>query len=337
MFKLRTPFHVALVSLALLGGVNAANASSAYNLGVAGNFSAFVFGDMTVTGSTDAEHSVAVQGNFKAGTWTAAQGGATYSTGAQDWALVVGGNVNWSDGSVKSGATYVGGTLTVSSAYNPTLGMVQNGGASPVDFAAAKTQLTTESARLMGIAATGTTLYGTQKSGGSSNGIYLQGSNKSTEYFTFDSSKLTTGNIFTQLSLDSGFAAGATIVINIIGSATDIALGNLNSLLGFTGHETLFNFASNISKLTLGSLNADASVLALNADVTDNGGNLNGSIIAKSFIDGAQLNGGHASSASSSTSSKIPEPGSLALAGLALAGLAITRQRRKPIAAQQVK
>lgn len=321
-------FRIALGLAAALAGMGAAQASSAYNLGVAGNFSAFTFGDMTVTGSTDAEHSIAVQGNLKVGTWTAAQGGATYSTGGKDWAVIVGGNVNWADGSAKSGGTYVGGTLTVSSANNPTLRYVQQGGASPVDFAAAKTQLAIESNRLKGFAATGTTLYGTAKNGGWSGGIYLQGSNKSVEYFTLDSAKLTTGNPFQQISADSGFAAGSTIVVNIIGSATEIALANLSSFLGFAGHETLFNFASNISKITLGSIGADVSVLALNADVTDNGGNMNGSVIAKSFTGGAQLNGGHPGTNIPATS--IPEPGSLALTVLALGGLLGMRRRTRP-------
>ncbi|HSD39941.1 MAG TPA: collagen-binding domain-containing protein [Rhodocyclaceae bacterium] len=321
-------FHRISLVLTFITATGAAHASSVYNLGVAGNFSAFVFGDMTVTGSTDAEHSVAAQGNFKAGTWTAAQGGATYSTGGKDWAVVVGGNVNWSDGSVMSGATYVGGSLTVGSANNPTLDAVQQGGASPVDFAAAKSQLTAESARLMNMTATGTTLYGGDKSGGWDGGIYLQGSNKSVEYFTLDSSKLTTGNVFQQLSLDSGFAAGSTIVLNIIGSATEIALANLNSVLGFNGHETLLNFASNISKITLSSLNADATVLALNADLTDNGGNINGGVIAKSFTGSAQLNGGHPG-APSQASTEVPEPGSLALVALGCVGLAATRKRKQ--------
>ncbi|GAA5162463.1 choice-of-anchor A family protein [Viridibacterium curvum] len=329
-------FRSLIAAAVLACSSGAVFASSAFNLGVADNFSAFVFGNMTVTGSTDAEHSVAVQGNLTAtsGAWTAAQGGATYSSGGKEWALVVGGNVNWTSGSVsdKTESVYVGGTMTTGSAYDPTLGPVQKGGTSPVDFAAVKAQLVAENAALLGKAATGTTLYGNNtatggKAGGSASTLYLQGSGGAVEYFTIDSSRLT-ANIFNEFNL-TGVAAGSTIVLNITGSATDIALSNMNSLLGFSGHQTLLNFASNVSKLTLGSLNADAAVLAYNADVTTTWGNENGTIIAKNYTGAAQLNGGHygsSSSAASSSSSKVPEPGTLALAGLAMA--LIARRRR---------
>lgn len=327
-------FRNLIIALLLASGTGSVLAASAFNLGVASNFSALVFGNMTITnGPTDAEHSVAVQGNLTANTtyWTAANGGATYSSGGKEWALIVGGNVNWTGGITdKTESIYVGGTL----AGSQNIGAVQQGGAAPIDFAAAKAQLVAENTKLLGIAATGTTLYGSDpatggKAGGWSNALYLQGTGAAVEYFSIDSSRLT-GNSFYELNL-SGVAAGSSIVLNITGSATDIALSNMNSLLGFSGHQTLLNFGSNVSKLSLGALNADAAVLAYNADITaGDWKNVNGTIIAKSYTGGAtQLNGGSSGSSSSATSStpgKVPEPGTLALAGLAMA--LIARRRR---------
>ncbi|HLO49911.1 MAG TPA: collagen-binding domain-containing protein, partial [Kamptonema sp.] len=140
---LAVPFAASLA----IGGIMPVYAA---DLGPANNYNVFVFGDMNQ--SSDSEGRVAVGGNA---TFTNfGIGDRLSNSNGSDARLVVGGNLNYNGGQVFGGNAVYGGTATLSGGANTNNGSFIKG-SSPVDFNAAKQELSKLSSDLGGIAATG--------------------------------------------------------------------------------------------------------------------------------------------------------------------------------------
>lgn len=319
MYKLQSLIPVVLLSAA--GAVHAAPV----DLGVAGQFNAFVFDNFETTGHTDAKGSIAAGGNATINySWSVASDAATFTSGGQSYGMVVGGNLSWNtSGQVFNGKTYVGGTASIGAPQvniNPggTGGLV--GGASPVDFAAAETYLDTLSDTIKAFGNTGSVSYNW-------GGIQLAGSGAATEVFFINGAQIASN---TWLSV-SGIAADADVIVNVSGS--NITLKNLDLSSPFKASHTLFNFYDAVT-LHFESTSPHFSILATDAEITGQWGHIEGTVVASSWKAQTELHyvssssGGSSSSGSSSSSGgQVPAPHSLALVVTAL-GLAFARRQR---------
>ncbi|MEG2964484.1 MAG: choice-of-anchor A family protein, partial [Janthinobacterium sp.] len=132
MFK--SPFVLVLSTVFAAGAAQA----GVVDLGIGGaNF--YSLSNFTASGS-DVEGGVLVAGNLSASSYSINDKNkdAYVSHGNTGYALVVGGNLNYSSGSIKNGNYYVGGTTTTSSVGLNTASKTT---VSPVSFASTSAQL----------------------------------------------------------------------------------------------------------------------------------------------------------------------------------------------------
>lgn len=271
------------------------------SLGVAQNYNAFIFGDMTQ--SSDSQGALAVGGNFTATSYSVASSLPTTGTH-----LVVGGNLLTNSGGTINGTAYVGGNTTLNyttvtqnlytggnfSGSGFANGTVYYGGSYsgpnwgpnnpgrshvssvtlPVDFNAAKTALTNLSTSLAALPTTGsfTDAY---------NALKLTGSVVGQNVFSISASILASAT-----SISITLPAGAFAVVNIlpVAGSTTISLPNV----GFTYDATavLWNLPD-FTKITMSSFKG--SILAPNAAVKFSSGNLDGTLVASSLSGGGEL------------------------------------------------
>ncbi|MEC5398069.1 choice-of-anchor A family protein [Uliginosibacterium sp. H1] len=301
------------------------------DLGVAGQFNAFIYNDLTVQNWTHAEGAVAVGGNANIG---AGWGGATHDSATvngQQWGLVVGGNLSVAgSGQISQGKTYVGGSLNPNPLPNNfnTAGGLQHGGAAPIDFAAVQSQLTTLSGTLQAEAATGSV----QTAGSRTR---LMGTGGAFEVFNLDGDLLTNAAEFELYNI----AAGATLVLNI-GAGADKALSYVgwdwsNFFVGNTGVKKDWNTVSTLvnfydaENLFFQSNGLHFNILAPNAQVGGQWGHIEGTVVAESWNAATELRVGTPPfySSSSSSGGSVPAPAPLLLVGAALCALGLARRR----------
>ncbi|MEO3712096.1 choice-of-anchor A family protein [Roseateles flavus] len=331
-----------LTGLALAQG---AAAAPLIDLGVAAQYSAFIFGD--VKAANDVEGRLAVGGSLTANGLSVGYRAPAGSTGP---ALVVGGDVKFTNGRIYSSAP---GSVKDSSAgegnlvpwdpalahYGNSYGVFggQNKGSSSyldlraepkisgvVDFKAAQNQLTALSGSLATLASTGTVAQPWSD-------ISLSGSGKAGAVEVFDillGSKNKLGGSWVMPSLTlSNVAADAWVVINILNE------GDVQLTGGFSGFKpvqeaqgkVLFNLAK-ANRVKLGWV--DGSVLAPKAELYGQGhveGTVIGASISQAFEIGwepftptPKPQDGH----------QVPEPQAGWLAALAAAAAALVARRR---------
>lgn len=301
--------HRQKLGLAALFLVNSASAmASVLDFGVAGQFNAFIFENFTSSNS-DVEGAVAVGGNMTV---------QNYSVNAlnkpvDNFALVVGNNLNYTNGSVSHGNIYVGGTATTTS-FGAS-GAIVNG-SSPINFTQERTYLENLSASIKNLSPTGTVTY-------AFSGVQLFASNNTDpQIFNIDGDLYNTKN---NISFN-GFSAGQTIILNISGLSIKF---NGGAGTNFSGYNTLFNLYD-ATTLDTGS-SAYGSVLATKADVVGSYAAINGNVIAKSWNNNTQvnLNAFKSTNVDGLVVTPVPEPAQSAMMIAGLSALMLISRRRK--------
>ena len=257
-------------------GADATYQCAASPLGAATTFNVFVLGNATQQ-NADTQGRLAVGGNA---TLTNYDVGLTLgnSVGA---ALVVGGNLTYTNGAVHDGDATYGGTLAQTFVAFPQGGVFRQ--ATPLDFAAADSQLRTLSSYYASLPANGTTTV--------RNGVItLTGTDPRLDVFSVSGDAVAGAS---GLAIDA--PTGATVLVNVGGQTLTLANGGFDNLMGVTSAHVLFNFAQATS-LTLSNVNVGGSILAPSAAVNFRPSLITGTLVGASLVSGGQANSGQANS-----------------------------------------
>lgn len=303
--------------LAVLAAISVPAAAGTIDLGIASNYSAFVFGDYTTQGNS-VGGALAIGGN------ATLAGNSIANSQHNDYGLVIGGNFNTVYGGSVNGSAWIGGNNGITQSYS-VAGHVDTAATAvaPVDFAAARTQLTTLSSDLAKVDATGS--YAAMNQWNQASKVFT-GSGSNVEFFSLSASEFSSFNNLTF----SNIAAGTTLIFNVAGQSATLGwqwqgLGNQ--------YNVLFNFYEATS-VTLNSASLNASILAVNATINPGSGNLSGTIVANNWNNSVTLGKGGFAAADTplfgTAVAAVPEPSSYALllAGMAIIGFTANRRKR---------
>jgi choice-of-anchor A domain-containing protein len=213
-------------------------------------------------------------------------------------------------GTYNSSNTVVGGSTTKISA-----------GAMPINFTSAATSLTQLSNTLEGLAANGSVLVS-----GSTYTLTATGCS----VCVFD---LNAGT-FTNSAINISAPSGATVVVNVSGSADSFTSGSINYSGGVTANDTIFNFNS-ATTLTTSSMTVNGSILAPFATFTGTNGSIDGELIAGSVSgESAEMESTYIFNGNLGTVA-TPEPATWMLLAGALLGLSVTKTYRAATARER--
>lgn len=240
----------------------------AAGLGTAGTYNTFIFEDFSSKYS-DTWGRMAVGGNASLEGYGV---GTKLTPGQYEEVLVVGGNLSYKNGQVYSGNAVVGGTATLDQNVNIKDGVLIQGQGVPVDFAAERAYLESLSENLSLQAQTGTVKY-------EWGNLHLKGDQTSNfQVFNLDGDQLLSSNWF---NFDvTSIPQDATVVFNISGGTAGLK-GGLQNLASINS-KVLFNFYE-ATTLQLSNVGVEGSILAPFAHVENPTGQINGTIIAKSW------------------------------------------------------
>jgi choice-of-anchor A domain-containing protein len=232
-------------------------------LGIAVDFNVFVLGNATQS-NTDAEGRVAIGGDANFANYGVGDR-LTASAGSRD-DLVVGGGLTFTNGQVYHGNLVSGSAASLSSVGLPD-GTARTG--MPVDFSAARARLIADSDAWAGLAANGTVAdwYGS---------LTLTGKDAKLNVFAVSADVLARAS-----SVTISAPAGSSVLVNVSGTAG--SLRNLGMTVTGTdrGH-VLFNFSA-ANTLKISGISVEGSVLAPDAAVDFDNGNLEGTLVAGSL------------------------------------------------------
>ncbi|MFP4438636.1 MAG: choice-of-anchor A family protein, partial [Chloroflexaceae bacterium] len=240
--------------------VASAESCSVNPLGVANDFNVFMLGNMNQT--SDAEGRVAAAGDVELNSYGI---GNKLSPDSSRDDLIVGGDLVYTNGEVFNGSAVYGGTADITNVGFPN-GDHRQG--SPMDFAAAEAYLLEVSAAWANLSANGETVV---KPWGA---IELNGDDADLNVFALSGTDLADTNSFT-----INVPAGSTVLVNVDGSTA----GMQNFEYFFEENEyVLYNFFE-ATDLTFSSIGIQGTVLAPQADIVFNNGQINGTMIGASI------------------------------------------------------
>ena len=231
-------------------------ASSNSILGTAQAFNVFVLGNFNQTKS-DIEGRVAVGGDLKATSFSVGD----KTKGTDSPAVVVGGNLDFSNGEAK-GAIVYGGTVINTPTANEKVTTKGN----PIDFAKETSYLTQQSLLLSKQKTTSEPIlyYGS---------ISLTGEDKKLNVFTINGADLTAAHTF-RISAPEG----STVIVNVSGD--NIVMSNMGMFLDkVSKHNVIYNFYES-KQLEIKQIGVQGSVLAPKSTVQFDNGNVEGTLIA---------------------------------------------------------
>lgn len=312
-------FRYLVLAMAVLGG-GSARAAVLNLMAPVGGANLYAIHDFTAS-SSDVEGAVVAGGNVTISSYSINHNGKD-AFGKDGYALVAGGNLALTGGSIENGKAYVGGTSSLTWAATPDM-TTQN----PVDFAAASAYYKGAAGALSDLDPTGAVsrLW---------SGVKVTGSGKGgVDVFDVSSDLFANSSSWTLEQL----VPGETLVFNVSGKAGTFNNGGI-SFEPLAGYNVLFNFYEATSVDVRG---VTGSVLAPYATQTADWGVINGNVIVDTWSSTVQVNSNHyfnavdiaglkLESTDDKAGAHVPEPGSVALVlgGLAAAGI-VRRQRRR--------
>jgi choice-of-anchor A domain-containing protein len=251
--------------------LEARDVPAVYDLGVAADFNAFFFDSMNAF-TSDVEGRVAVGGDAKFYAYGIGDR-LTNSHGQRD-DLIVGHDLDFTYGQVFYGNIVYGNDATLTGVGIPNGDDRQESGV--VDFASAEAELSEMSAALGAEAPNG----GTRFSRGNLN---LRGTHLQLDIFTITPEQLSAAR-----SINVFVPVGATVVINVPGDA--VSFQNLGlHLRGVDCAHLLWNFYE-ADTLSISGVGLMGSVLAPDAALSFNNGQIKGTVIAESMTGNGQFN-----------------------------------------------
>jgi choice-of-anchor A domain-containing protein len=273
---------------------------------------------------TDAEGRVAVGGNANLTGFGINDKGSIDSPTAP--ALVVGGNLNYNMGTITYGSALVGGTATTNQVGfgQAGAGAGLTAGSQPIAFAAAYADLSARSQSWGGLTANGNLSFN------ANSGRYdLTGNSSTLNVFSLTSANLAS---FIQKGLDLIAPTGSTILINVSGPTANFTQYQMFRNGNSQGVDTkvLWNF-TDATSISMDGFSFRGSILAPNAVLTHNNGNIEGTAIVGSVAAG---NGEFhrylftGDLPPPATPPAVPAPAGLVLVGIgALCGVGFIRRR----------
>ena len=255
--------------------------------------------------------------------------GSSYKigTGAYgNYSVIASGNFSYSNGQLAGG--YYASTTNI--AANTNLSNTPASAAPSMSFATTSSNVSATSSAVGALAATGKTTANpwytpevTLSSGA--------GGAKSVEVFNMKASDF---GAITNLKSTLDSSVTKTVIFNLTGNANWSNMG----MSALSGYNVLFNFVDATS-VNFSSIDVLGSVLAPNAVIGGNNGNILGTVVAGDWNANLTLGNSKAFAATDVTGfaaavSPVPEPGTYAmlLAGLGLVGFAVRRRKSKAAA-----